>query len=70
MVQIGEIKSFEKSIKLDKKDWKILSLLMADARINLSDIAKYVELSKSNISRRIKRLEYEGFISGYRFTKK
>jgi len=61
----GEIKLLEKSIKLDKKDRKILSLLMLDARMNLAELAKHVELSKSNISRRIKRLEESGLINGY-----
>lgn len=65
MTQIGEVKTFEKSIKLDKKDRKILSLLMLNARISLADLAKHVELSKSNISRRILRLEKQGFIKGY-----
>lgn len=63
--QIGEIRSFDKNIRLDKKDRKILSLLMLDARINLSELSKFVELSKSNIARRIKKLEEEGFITGY-----
>ncbi len=65
MVKIGEIKYHEEGIKLDKKDRKILSLLMLDARINLSELAKYVGLSKSNISRRISKLENEGLIKGY-----
>ncbi len=65
MAQIGEVKTFEKSIKLDKKDRKILSLLMLNARISLAELAKHVELSKSNISRRISRLEKEGFVKGY-----
>ena len=65
MAQIGEVKSFGESIKLDKKDRKILSLLMLNARISLAELAKHVELSKSNISRRISRLEKQGFIKGY-----
>jgi Lrp/AsnC family leucine-responsive transcriptional regulator len=65
MVQIGEIKAIEKSINLDKKDRKILSLLMLNAKANLSELARQVELSKSNISRRISRLEREGLITGY-----
>jgi len=65
MAQIGEIKSFEESIKLDKKDRKILSLLMLNARISLAELTKHVELSKSNISRRISRLEKQGFLKGY-----
>lgn len=61
----GEIKPLKELIKLDKKDKKILSLLMLDARTNLAKLAKYVELSKSNISRRIKKLEKAKLITGY-----
>lgn len=63
--QIGEVKSLEKSIQLDKKDRKILSLLMLDARLSLAELAKHVELSKSNIARRISKLEKQAFINGY-----
>ena len=65
MENIGKITSKERTIKLDLKNKKILSLLMADARINLSEISKKVELSKSNVSRRISQMEESELITGY-----
>lgn len=65
MKNIGKITDAETSLKLDLKDRKILSLLMLDARITLSDISKKVNLSKSNIARRISQMEKDGFITGY-----
>lgn len=65
MEVIGEIRQENKILKLDLKDKKILSLLMTDARINVSDISDKVELSKSNVARRISKLEKYGLIGGY-----
>lgn len=65
MAEVGEIWQGEQVVKLDEKDKKILSLLMEDARINLSEIADKVELSKSNVARRISKFEKIGFVSGY-----
>lgn len=62
---IGEIKAIDKIIPLDKKNQKILSLLMLNARTQNSQLAKIVELSKSNIARRISILEDKGLITGY-----
>ncbi len=65
MVKIGEIRQKNGLFELDKKNSKILSLLMLDARTTLSEISKKVELSKSNVSRRISQMETEEFITGY-----
>lgn len=65
MTKIGKIYQGSAKIRLDIKDRKILSLLMLDARMSLSDISKKVELSKSNIARRISKMEESRLITGY-----
>ena len=45
------------SIKLDVKDWKILTLLDENARYSNSQIAKKVGLSKPAVEYRLKRFE-------------
>lgn len=53
---------------LDKFDIKILSLLQADARLTNADLASQVGLSAAATWRRVKALEDEGFITGYKAT--
>ena len=50
---------------LDRYDQKILALLMKDARLSVSDISRQVNLSRSAVSERIKRMEEDGQITGY-----
>ncbi|MBI2499043.1 Lrp/AsnC family transcriptional regulator [Candidatus Woesearchaeota archaeon] len=52
-------------INLDLKDKKILYQLDLNSRQSNSEIAKKVQLSKDIVNYRIKKLESEGFISGY-----
>jgi Lrp/AsnC family transcriptional regulator len=47
----------------DDRDRKILDLLQNDASIGVSELAERVNLSVSACSRRIQRLEEEGFIA-------
>ncbi|GGO79715.1 transcriptional regulator [Marinobacterium nitratireducens] len=49
--------------KLDRIDRRILELLQQDARLSVADIADRVGLSATPCSRRIKRLEEEGFVA-------
>lgn len=49
----------------DKVDQQILSLLVENARLSTSDIARRVNLSRSAVSDRIKQLEQKGVIRGY-----
>ncbi|MCV2401260.1 Lrp/AsnC family transcriptional regulator [Marinomonas sp. C2222] len=49
----------------DQYDQKILALLMKDARLSVSDISRQVNLSRSAVADRIKRLEENGTITGY-----
>lgn len=51
---------------LDTLDQKILNLLSVDARMSVTDISKEVGLSKTPCHLRIKRLEDDGYILGYR----
>ncbi|MCG8386631.1 MAG: Lrp/AsnC family transcriptional regulator [Cytophagales bacterium] len=51
--------------KLDVVDHQILDLLQQDAKLNIKTIAERLNLTKTPIYERIKRLEKEGFISKY-----
>jgi DNA-binding Lrp family transcriptional regulator len=51
--------------KLDITDLKILKILKEDSRESLANIADKLSVSKATVSRRISRMEEEGFISGY-----
>ena len=52
--------------KLDGFDRKILSILSREGRLSLTELAQRVGLSKSPCQVRMKRLQDEGFITGYR----
>ncbi|WOD06497.1 Lrp/AsnC family transcriptional regulator [Marinomonas sp. GJ51-6] len=49
----------------DQYDQKILGLLVNDARLSVSDISRQVNLSRSAVTERIKRMEDNGTITGY-----
>lgn len=53
---------------LDETDHTILDLLRADGRMTHAALAEKVHLSPSACLRRVRRLEDEGVISGYRAT--
>jgi Lrp/AsnC family leucine-responsive transcriptional regulator len=59
-------KSHHMPIKLDQIDRRILERLTHDARIPLTQLAREVGLSKTPVAARIRRLEDEGLITGYR----
>ena len=50
---------------LDKTDRHILQLLQADARLTIQEIGQQINLSKTPVHERIKRLEREGIITQY-----
>lgn len=52
--------------ELDRFDRAILQVLGADGRIAITELARRIGLSKSPTQARVKRLEEEGFIAGYR----
>ncbi|GAK82635.1 transcriptional regulator AsnC family [Vibrio ponticus] len=47
---------------MDQFDEKILTLLKQDARLSVSELAKQVNLSRSAVTARIKKLEKRGTI--------
>jgi Lrp/AsnC family leucine-responsive transcriptional regulator len=51
---------------LDRYDHRILELLQADARLNNQELAERIGLSPSPCLRRVRALEQEGYITGYR----
>ncbi|MDX5403177.1 MAG: Lrp/AsnC family transcriptional regulator, partial [Rhodobacterales bacterium] len=55
-----------KSDTLDRIDTKILRELSTDGRIAITDLAKKVGLSKSPCQVRMKRLQDQGYIQGFR----
>ncbi|WP_170574917.1 Lrp/AsnC family transcriptional regulator [Ruegeria atlantica] len=50
---------------MDEIDRKILDTLQSDARISHQDLGDRVGLSASPCARRVKRLEADGYITGY-----
>lgn len=51
---------------LDKFDQAILHALGEDGRISIADLARRIGLSKTPTQARLRRLEKEGIITGYR----
>ena len=52
--------------KLDRIDQKILRELSMDGRMSIADLARRVGLSKSPAQVRVKRLQDQGYIAGFR----
>ncbi len=52
--------------QLDRFDRAILEILSTDGRIRVTDLARRIGLSKSPTQARLRRLEREGVITGYR----
>jgi Lrp/AsnC family leucine-responsive transcriptional regulator len=52
-------------LRVDEEDLKILRLLQQDARITREEIAKKLNLSKSAVQYRVKKLENSKVIEGY-----
>ncbi len=53
-------------LKLDRIDRAILNELIRNARISMIELGRRVNLSKTPVTARVKRLEDEGVITGYR----
>ena len=51
---------------LDRIDYAILAVLQGHGRITTTKLAERVNLSETPCARRLKRLESEGYIEGYR----
>jgi len=52
-------------MSLDKTDRKILAVLQTQGRISINDLAAAVGLSATPCTRRLKKLEDDGVITGY-----
>src|SRR5210317_2238385 len=52
--------------ELDRIDQKILRELSMDGRMSIADLARRVGLSKSPAQVRVKRLQDQGYIAGFR----
>lgn len=50
---------------LDAKDQGLLSMLRADARASVADLAKRLGVSRATVQNRMRRLESDGVILGY-----
>ena len=55
-----------KNEQLDRYDEKILSILAVEGRLPVTDLARRIGISKSPCQVRLKRLQQEGFIKGFR----
>lgn len=53
---------------LDQTDHKILKALQKDARLSHQDLSERIGLSPSPVARRIRKLEADGYITGYSAT--
>ena len=53
---------------MDDYDRKILSVLSVEGRISMTALGERVGLSKTPVTARVKRLEEDGVITGYRAT--
>ena len=51
---------------LDRMDMKILNLLAADGRMSNTELSERINLSQTPTLKRVKRMEEDGFIVGYK----
>jgi Lrp/AsnC family leucine-responsive transcriptional regulator len=58
-------KNIEKMTEIDRIDRRILSLLQADGRIAAVELAERVGLSPTSTGERLKRLQKDGYITGF-----
>lgn len=56
----------KKKGQLDSYDTQIIDMLMHDGRIPVTELAKRIGISKSPCQARLKRLQLEGYILGFR----
>lgn len=54
------------AIELDQHDHRILAELQADARLTMAELGRRVHLSQPAVTERVRKLEDEGVIRGYR----
>lgn len=59
------MKGDEQKVQLDDVDVEILKILQKDCRVTLDQMSKMLNVPKSTLHYRIKRLEKQGVIEGY-----
>ena len=59
------LKGDEQKVQLDDVDVEILKILQKDCRVTLDQMSKMLNVPKSTLHYRIKRLEKQGVIEGY-----
>jgi len=59
------LKGDEQKVQLDDIDIEILKILQKDCRVTLDQMSKMLNVPKSTLHYRIKRLEKQGVIEGY-----
>jgi len=59
------LKGDEQKVQLDDIDVEILKILQKDCRVTLDQMSKMLNVPKSTLHYRIKRLEKQGVIEGY-----
>ena len=52
----------------DRTDWRLLAELQRDGRASYAELARAVAMSASAVAERVRRLEEDGVIAGYRAT--
>lgn len=57
--------SSDRARKIDRIDHKILTILQQEGRISYTELADRIGLSTTPCMERVKRLERDGFITGY-----
>jgi DNA-binding Lrp family transcriptional regulator len=65
MTNCRNVDSFCQMLKLDQKDQGLLSMLRADARTSVVDLASRLGVSRATVQNRMRRLEDNGVILGY-----
>lgn len=60
------VRILENQTEIDRIDRSILNVLSRNGRISMTDLASQVGLSKTPVTARVRRLESEGIIAGYR----
>jgi Lrp/AsnC family transcriptional regulator, leucine-responsive regulatory protein len=65
-IRINTSMTFDYTRDLDEKDWAILNRLETSARTTVKTLSEAVGLSSPAVTERIRRLEDDGVILGYR----